>query len=476
MTNLNCLLLYVREDGIFARVFRDGEVRDGALREAVTEDTLRQTLRTLLIRLLKSGEPITQHSFTVTYVLSRKVSVLGNAVTAFLSGLSFVDSVTELRRDEVFFRASETVSAKNGGAPRQVLFCGSRETRLFTESGEYPLGSGLTGGNGFYDFLLRFVSGEGDSFAYHLRQKERMEQIFRAYRVYPASSEDAEERETRLYPDPAAYPLLLQRPPKRSEAILSFPRRAIRKKRSSDETAAEPIRYFALSETDREKVDRRYPALYRAVRERRGNRSQVTIGEAAECYRRMLGSIDTLPLSDLTVVGPYAEFPLLTELLNALPQKPTLTYASESTLVLDGLSAAVEERLSSSRLSFRDIDGEEIVLWESGDPLAEKRVSFAATLKTVVSKDEWSKKRPILPYVLSLTETRRTEENTFVQEDRTLTGDLKEFCYKRQKDGSYLLALPPRAEESGTLRTVLLGISATAVGVRCHLFEAPTES
>ena len=117
MTNLNCLRLYVREDGIFARVFRGSEVRDGALRETVTEETLRQVLRTLLIRLLKSNDPISQYSFTVTYVLSRKVSVLGRAIATFLSGLSFVDSVCELRRDEVFFHAAVQLSKKNGNAP-----------------------------------------------------------------------------------------------------------------------------------------------------------------------------------------------------------------------------------------------------------------------------------------------------------------------------------------------------------------------
>ena len=476
MTNLNCLLLYVREDGIFARVFRGSEVRDGALRETVTEETLRQLLRTLLIRLLKSNDPISRYSFTVTYVLSRKVSVLGHAIATFLSGLSFVDSVCELRRDEVFFRAAEQLSRKNSNAPQQILFCGSRETRLFTESGEYPLANGLTGGNGFYDFLLRFVSGEGDSFAYHLQQKERLEQLFSAYRVYPYPEEDTELLETRIYPNSAEYPSLTERPSHRHNLLFSFVRHPIPRKKATDVTESEPIRYFALSHADREKVDRRYPALYRAVRDNRDHRGKVTMGEAAEVFRRLLDPMETLPLTDLTVVGSYSRFSLLQGFLSTLPQKPKISYASESLLVLDGLSAAVKERLASSRISFRDIDGDEIVLWESGAPLSDKRVSFAATLKASVSKEEWGRRVPLLPYKLSLTELQRTEENAFVRRTRETAGDLKEFCYKRQKDGSYLLSLPASKESEGSLRTVLLGISATASGVCCHLLEPGGEA
>ena len=162
-------------------------------------------------------------------------------------------------------------------------------------------------------------------------------------------------------------------------------------------------------------------------------------------------------------------------LLSALPQKPQISYADEGALLLDGLERVVSERILSSRLTLQDMEGKELTLWDAWDESLVKRVSFFAPLRVAIPTEEWQKKRPLLPYHLEMTEPHRAQDDSFVRVRREASGDLKDFCYKRQKDGSYALALPAgNADRESALRTVLLGISVTAVGISCHLFE--TES
>ena len=466
--NSDLLLLYVREDGVFARLALGSETYDTAFRAAVEEANLKDAVLSAAATLCDERD-LHMRSVTVAYALSKKVEVLWKAVKEAFSGVPYVDSISQLRREELFYRA---VSTLGGDAPRQILYCDSRETRLFTQEGEFTLPTGVTGGNGFLDWLLGFVEVEGDSLSYFLGQSERLAQLFRVYRVYPPASETEVLSETTLFPDRKRYPILAERPKETNERVMLERHSAKQHSLPADGDNAElPIRYFALSDSDRARVDRKYPALYRSVRDRRGNYRQITMEHAAQAFRRLFGRIEEAPLSDLVVVGAYAKFPLTTQLLSSLPQRPQVSYASESKLLLDAMAQAVRERIAFSRLSVTDMDGDEVVLWDA-DAASAKRISFSVTLRETVTREAWQKNTPILPYTLALKELYKEEDGTFVRRWKTVRGDLRAFCYKRKKDGSYRLALPisdTERETESAFRTALIGISATPLGVVCHL-------
>lgn len=482
--NMEVLLLYVREDGLFARLILNEEtvtVQNEAVRAEISEETLQERFRELLSRFA-AEHTLRGRRVTVVYALSGKVGVLQTCVREMLRGLVFADSVSLLHRDELFYRAARVLSTEH---PRQVLYCDSRETRLFTSHGEYFLReTGVSVGNGFLDWILGFAEGEGDSPEYFLRQSDRLAEIFRVYKCF--SKPDSEEASNRvgIFPDRSAHPILATRP-KLSDGIELVEGGALVLRKRQKETPAvagsaeQPIYYAMLSPADRARVDRRYPALYRSVRDKWGNYKQISIGDMAAAFAALFGCIEEAPLSDLVAVGQYARYPLTVDFLSALPQKPTVTFASESTLLLDGMEEAVSDRIRSSRLTLRDIDGEEIVLWdsdaESDGPSREKRVCFAATLKKSISLEEWKRKEPKMPYSITLEEPRREANGSYVKRMTVRSGDLKDFCYKRQRDGSYRLRLADANADGSTFRTVLLGIVATPVGVCCRILGETDE-
>ena len=463
------LLVYVREDGAFGRLIHDGRTFDKAVRDSCREETVKGVLRTLTECLIPEGASLAPRSVVVAYAISRRVTVQTTLVEETLSELPFADSVSELRRDEVFFSAATVLSREE---PCQVLYCDSRETRLFTAEGEIPLAFGKTGGNGFVDFLMSFAENENDSVEYFSRQYERLNTLFRAYRCIPPAEETEKKREKRLFPSEEVFPHLSARPAQRDPIFL-------KKRDAAAEIAEEiparneaPIRYYALKSFDRARVDRKYPALYRTVRDRRGNYKQISMGEAVEAFRKLFVGLETAPLTRVIAVGQYARFPLLTDLLASLPRKPQVLYGSESHALLDGMEYAVLERLDASALILRDIDGQELPLWKRtyGGVAPEKRVSLAVTLKLVIPKEEWRKKMPILPYTMESSTLERAENGDLVRRQIRVTGDLRESCYRKHRDGSYRLKLPTLDGDSA-FRRVVLGLGATPLGICCHLLS-----
>lgn len=474
--NMDFLLLYIREDGMFLRLIQDGEESgewNEEIRTEVSESTLRHSIVTLFLRLEKRV-PFTGR-LTVVFALSRKVEVLRSSVYEILRGFRFADSVSVLKRAEIFFLAAKLLSREH---PRQVLFCDSRETRLFSENGEFLLQSPGSTGNGFLDWVLGFAQNDEDASDYFLEQTDRLSELFRAYRCFTPVS----RRSDSIFPSRTAYPDLSVRPQYTGDfAFFRKSDPAVKKRQNSafeEEEAPPPIDYRALSPAEKSRVDRKYPAFYRVARD-----STVSIEEAAATFEALFGEIKTAPLTDLVVVGQYAHFPLTEDFLGALPQKPRISYESESKLVLDGMAEAVSERIRSSRLSIRDMDGEEIVLWDEAPSEAEgcreKRVCFAVTLKENISKEELRQRKqqqphsPALemPYFLSMEEWKRDPDGTFRRNRISRTGDLKDFCYKRQKDGSYRLRFPEKGEAQSAFRTVLLGLGATPNGICCHILS-----
>jgi hypothetical protein len=483
MIQSDFLLLYVREDGIFARFLKEDRAQDREVRDAVSEESIRPVLKKLFLSLFPK-KSLLPRSVTVVYVLSRRVEILQNGISDFFGRLSFVDSVTVLRRDEVFYRAARLLSEK-AGAKKQVLYFDSREARLFTEEREWALPTPRSGGNGFLDFLIGFSESEQDSVLYFIQQIDRLTALFSAYRVFRRPFESNGEAQSVIFPK-VKRGSALSRSPKRmeetaaAEELKAEDRTVEGKSDASDPTNGKnpQIRYFALSDSERERVNKKFPALYRTVHDKRGNYLYFTIEEVANAFKALFSGIEQAPLTDLTVVGPYADFPLLDDFLRSLTQRPRITYSSESRLVLDGLTACTLERIASSALSVSDMDGDPVVLWTESDTDApiEKRVSFYTTLRRSVTAEEWRRRIPLLPYTLSLTETVRGDAGAYTRRRREIRADLREFCYQQQKDGSYLLSLPSAAERNTPYETVCIGLGATPDGVVCHLLGMLTDA
>ena len=204
--HMDLLLCYVREDGLFARYIseRRETTVDVSVRKEISEASLREDLSELCERV-RGKVDLTDRRVTVAFALSRRVEVLKPCVSEQLSVLPFADSVSVLPRDELFYRAATTLSQD---APCEVLYCDTRETRLFTVDGEVPLSSGRSGGNGFYDWLFGFVEDEGESFEYYEGQIDRLEELFRVYRCFkPHRNEEASAKRT-VFPERARHPLL----------------------------------------------------------------------------------------------------------------------------------------------------------------------------------------------------------------------------------------------------------------------------
>lgn len=488
------LFLYLREDGVFLRLSYKGERQNAEVRGAVSSENVRETV-TRLVESVLEGREIPERSLTAVFTVSKMTEILAPTVRGALLKIPAVDAVALLKREEVSYSAQRTLLADG---PRELLFCGARETRLFTADGEVPMPhSEKTGGNGFHDWLLTFAERPMETLEDALLQTDRLAELFRVYRAFPAWNESDERtdpsvggaengksekhgKKRRIFPDCKAHPILAVHPADvaQSDGTEEDSDRLSRKKKPLPppkyEDREPPILYYALTAEERKKVDRKFPALYRTARDGRGNYLQVSIGAAADAFRSLFGEIDRVPMTALTVVGRYARFPLVRDLLLSLPQGVAVEYASESALMLDGLERATHLRMRSSCLSLGDVDGDAVPLWGEGDA-EEKRVSFEVTLRAGYSREEWKVNPQIFPYTLLLQEERREKDGTFVTVTRRITGDLKRECYRLQKDGSYRLAglaRPSAGECDPVLATALIGVSATPSGVRCHLFTA----
>lgn len=454
------LILYVREDGAFARLSTAGVPRDAERRMPVTEETLCDVLHALVGELVGERE-LPARSVTAAYVLAGRIEVLSDALREAMASFRFVDSLTQLSREEVFFVAA-SVHAET--VPGAVLFCDSRETRLFSSEGEYDLPRADTGGNGFLDFLLSFTEREGDSLAYLVAQIPRLCELFSVYKAFGVRDGADTSRETVLFPDPEAHSGLSVRvaAPRSDETV---PIAEIEAHAECDAV----IRYYALSDGDRAKVDRKYPALYRSVRDRRGNYLQVSMKDCANAFRAMLRPIEDASVTALTVVGQYARFPLLHDYLRSFAAFP-VRVERESLLVLRGMERLLLDSIADSRLSVVGLDGREIVLWDASldESFPEKRISFPVTLRTELSAEDVRKGIAVLPYRLRMTTLRKTEDGSFLYERIERTGDLRDLCYEPRRDGSYRIALGS-ADPKETFTTALLGIGATPDGVTAHL-------
>ncbi len=469
--DMDLLLLYVREDGLFARFLPrgGGEAVNVSARETVTEECLFALLSELMQRVSREVG-LLHRRVTVVYALSRRVEVLRPCIAEQLWGFRFSDSVSELSRDELLYRAAVRLS---GGEADGLLYCDTRETRLFTRDGEIPLRSGRTGGNGFYDWLLSFVTGEGDSFSHFEKQSDRMRVLFSAYRCYPDGSGRTDVRAKRIFPDRATYSSLYGKRADRDGAE-DFT------KDGSEAPVGERIDYTALTPAERTRVDRKYPALYRKARDKRGRLETVSMGEATERFSELFTGIEGVSLSRLVLVGHYADFPLTVDFLSSLPSSPTLEAEREEALLLDGMEEAAIDRIAGARLLLHDIDGDAVMLWEAveDDPDAcpEKRVSFHATVRSVVSAEDFKKRPPRLPYTVELEELRRDETGAYKRVRVTKVGDFRDFCYKRQRDGSYRLRFSSfKVEEENEYSTVLLAVTATPNGVHCRVLMEERE-
>lgn len=474
-SKMKFLLLYVREDAVFARL--TGETPcDAEIRETVSESAVEELLARL-ISLVIEMKSVAPKSLTVVYALSRMTEILSERVSVFLNGLEFADSVSVLRRDEIFCGAAATRSVES---PCQVLFCDTRETRLFTEKGEFalpwslPNGSGRTGGNGFYDWIFGFVGSERESSEYLLRQIDRFKRLTRAYRCFKPAEETDDTIEERLFPsDIKSLKLVFpeesieQKNPKRKKATEEANSSAAGM-HSPVYTEETPIRYYALSDVGRQAVDEKLPAFCRDVRDKRGNYKKITLAEAARAFDRLFGAIRQAPLTELYVAGYYAHFPMTQDFLASLPSRPVIHFEKASKLLLDGMEWEASKRLRCSQVSLCDMDGDVLFLWKQGDE-EEKRVVFAATVPYAISQEDFAK--PILPYTLETERVRKLSDDIYVPERIIETGDLKDFCYLLQKDGFYRLT-EDSSEKESDFRTVLLGISATLDGICCHFFSS----
>ena len=472
--NMDLLLLYVREDSLSARFLPsgNGEVLNVSQKATVTENTLSDLLNELMRSISKKTE-LLHRRVTISFALSRRVEVLRPCVAEYLRGFRFSDSVSELSRDELLYRAVGSVSSDGEIG---LLYCDTRETRLFTRGGEIPLFGGRTGGNGFYDWLLGFVESEEDSFEYYVEQIDRLWDLFRAYRCFPVRGEEKKARGRRIFPQRSSYPLLCGRSARGKNDPMQSGEVQSEDCESRTYSSEDRVDYTALTVSEKQRVDRKYPALYRKVRGKRGYAQSISMGEAAERFADLLAGLCSAELSRIVLIGYYSEFPLTADFLSTLPGNVELVQKSEQKLLLDGMEEAVIDRISGARLLLHDIDGDAVTLWEpcptDADVCPQKRVSFHATMRRNVTSEEWKRKIPQLPYTIELEEFRRDTDGCYKRVRVTKRGDFREYCYKKQRDGSYHLRLPVGIENSdSSFHTVLLGLSATPIGVHCRVIS-----
>lgn len=472
--NMDLLLLYVREDGLFARFLpsESGEVLNVSEKATVTEDGLSDLLNRLMQSISKKAE-LLHRRVTVAFALSKRVEVLRPCVAEHLRSFRFSDSVSELSRDELLYRAAGLLSFDGQVG---LLYCDTRETRLFTKVGEIPLSIGRTGGNGFYDWLLGFVESEEDSFPYYVEQIDRLWDLFRAYRCFSARGEKKKARGKGIFPQRSEYPLIYGRTADGKSSPEVGDRAGGTESESRTQSLGDRIDYTSLTLSEKQRVDRKYPALYRKMRGKQGRSQSVSMEKAAERFAELFTGLRDAELSRLVLIGYYAEFPLTVDFLSSLPNDAELMQESEQKLLLDGMEEAVIDRISGARLLLHDIDGDAVTLWEScpegTDVCPEKRISFRTTVRRDVSSEEWKRKIPQLPYTIELEEFRRDADGRYKRVRVTKRGDFREFCYKRQRDGSYRLRLPPKTEGmDSAFSTVLLGLSATPTGVHCRVLS-----
>lgn len=477
--NMDLLLLYVREDGLFARFLPSGsgEALNVSEKATVTEDGLSDLLNGLMQSISKKAE-LLRRRVTVVFSLSKRVEVLRPCIAEHLRSFRFSDSVSELSRDELLYRAAELLSLDGQVG---LLYCDTRETRLFTKVGEIPLSIGRTGGNGFYDWLLGFVEGEEDSFEYYVEQIDRLWELFRAYRCFPTRGKEKKGHGKRIFPQRSAYPLLHGHSaegkgnPAPSDGAYSGEAQS-EGSENRKQSPEDRVDYTTLTSSEKQRVDRKYPALYRKMRGKRGHSQSISMEKAAGRFAELFTGLCDAELSRLVLIGYYAEFPLTVDFLSTIPDDVVFVQESEQELLLDGMEEAVIDRISGARLLLHDIDGDAVTLWEScpegADVCPEKRVSFRTTMRRGVSSEEWKRKIPQLPYTIELEEFRRDADGRYKRVRVTKRGDFREFCYKRQRDGSYRLRLPPKIEGmDSAFSTVLLGLCATPTGVYCRVLS-----
>ena len=455
----DCLLLYACSRGLSYRLILQGEAVDLSAPSMLIEmsldgDTLDEVVHALA-DALNAEKTLLPRSKTVVLTVSTKLRYLEQRMVETLSRLDFADSVTALSRKELFYRAERALSVD---VPTQLLFCGERETSLFLEGREVMLPKSRTGGNGFEDYVLSFVVNAFESEAHYNAQIPRLYALFRAYSYF--SREDLREDPLRIYPIGWGKPAALPDMPSDGDIL--------------------PIPYRLLSAEERIKVDRRFFALCTTPRRGQKRGKAITIAKAATVYERMIAPMRNEALSSILLTGAYADFPLLSDFLSSLPQKPEVAFVDEATLVFFGMILAVEDRISHTSLYLVDATGEEVLLFGEDSPAEERRVSFAATLRSKIASSDWSRERPYFPYRLCRRFVRIDGQN-YTVEDEDTCGDLKDFCYTCDENSDYVLRFggEPITDAEGiaaAYETVHLGITATPTGITCHVLFGETEA
>ena len=339
----DCLLIYAYVGGFSYRlILKNTEVslEDSAstVEVELNGDRLLDAVSELALAV-NAYSARAHRSTTIVFAVTAKLRYLENRIAEALSALDFADSVTPMPRKELFYRVERELSGT--ATPTQILFCGEKETSLFSDGREVELPKSRTGGNGFEDYILSFVVNEYEKAAHYYAQVPRLYAIFRAYSYF--SREDTRKDRNRIYPLNWEKPALLPT--------------------TAEDDMGSPVPYRLLNAEERIKVDRRFRAFYSTPKRGKTHGKAISIAHAATVYEHMVAPIRNETLTSLMLTGAYADFPLLWDFLSSHPQSPEISFVDEATLVFFGMLLAVKARIEHTTLCLIDANGEELLLF-----------------------------------------------------------------------------------------------------------------
>ena len=451
----DCLLIYAYVGGFSYRLMLKNtevslEESAATVEVEVNGDSLLDAVSELALAV-NAYSARAHRSTTIVFAVTTKLRYLEKRIAEALSTLDFADSVSPLSRKELFYRAERELS---DAMPTQILFCGEKETSLFSDGREVELPKSRTGGNGFEDYILSFVVNEYEKAAHYYAQVPRLYTIFRAYSYF--SREDTRKDRNRIYPLNWEKPALLPA--------------------TGEDDVGRPVPYRLLNAEERIKVDRRFCAFYSTPKRGKNRGKPISIAHAATVYERMVAPIRNEALTSLMLTGAYADFPLLWDFLSSHPQSPEISFVDEATLVFFGMLLAVKDRIEHTTLCLIDANGEELLLFGDEDSEDERKVAFAVTLRKKIPSAEWTRERPYVPYRMRQ-RVVHCENGVYAEAEELTNGDLKDLFYQKDENGDYILSIhgePILAGEGEEplYEIVKLGVTATPDGFAWHVLQA----
>ena len=455
----DCLLIYAYVGGFSYRlILKNTEVslEDSAstVEVELNGDRLLDAVSELALAV-NAYSARAHRSTTIVFAVTAKLRYLENRIAEALSALDFADSVTPMPRKELFYRVERELSGT--ATPTQILFCGEKETSLFSDGREVELPKSRTGGNGFEDYILSFVVNEYEKAAHYYAQVPRLYAIFRAYSYF--SREDTRKDRNRIYPLNWEKPALLPT--------------------TAEDDMGSPVPYRLLNAEERIKVDRRFRAFYSTPKRGKTHGKAISIAHAATVYEHMVAPIRNETLTSLMLTGAYADFPLLWDFLSSHPQSPEISFVDEATLVFFGMLLAVKARIEHTTLCLIDANGEELLLFGDDESADERKVAFMVTLRRKIPSAEWLRDRPYVPYRMRQ-RVVRCENGVYAEVEDQINADLKDRFYHKDENGDYILAIhgepiPGGEGEEPLYESVKLGVTATPDGFAWHVLTSYME-